>query len=292
MFDTRLLPSFIAVAQHQHFGKAAVAVHATQPGVSQHIAKLEAQLKFKLIERTKRSVALTPAGEAFYRQAKKLMGTIEHMHEEGLQIANGLMGQLAVGIASSVIYSDIPDRIARFKAGNGSIQLRFIVQAGNYLKELVDGGDLDVVISQLPMDNDAYHSVEVARQQMGVALPKANPLANRQYLTLEMLRGERFIVVPREYDARSHDTLLARMRALDATLQISAYETPSLNAIARVAVGEGIALLPLGYRSEHHDTVHMVKLRDPELGMAKLYATCRVENLRPVVERFLQAIQR
>lgn len=290
MFDTRLLPSFIAVAQYQHFGKAAAAVHATQPGVSQHIAKLEAQLTFKLVERTKRSVALTPAGEAFYQQAKKLMATMSHMREEGLQIAHGLLGQVGVGMASSVIYSDVPDRIARFKASNPKVHLRFIVQAGNFLKELIDSGDLDIVISQLPMSAPDYQSIEVARQQVGVALPKSNLLANRKYLTLAMLRDERFIVVPREYDPYSHDTLLSRMRSLGVTPQIAAYETPSLNAIARVAVGEGIALLPLGYRSEHHDSVHVVRLRDKELGSAKLYATTRLDRARPVVQRFTDAI--
>jgi DNA-binding transcriptional LysR family regulator len=57
--------SFLAVASHLHFGRAAVALNRTQPSVTQHVAKLEAALGVPLLVRTSRSVTLTDAGRRF-----------------------------------------------------------------------------------------------------------------------------------------------------------------------------------------------------------------------------------
>ena len=290
MFDTRLLTSFMAVAQHRHFGRAAEAIFATQPGVSQHIAKLEAQLGFQLLERTKRSVALTPAGAAFYKSAKYLVALAERMREEGQRIASGLLGEVMIGLASSAIYSDLPARMSAFKISNPGIQLRFTVQPGHFLKHQLDSGDVDIAISTLPMSSGEYHSKMVTHQEVGVAIHRSHPLSNRKRLTIDALRNENFIVVPREYDPEGHDKLVSRMHSIGATLKIVAYETPSLNVIARVSVNEGVALIPLGYRSESNDAIHVIPLRDPQLSTTPIYAAYRVDNTRPTVDHFMKSL--
>lgn len=292
MFDTRLLSSFMAVAQFKHFGKAAKAVHATQPGVSQHIAKLERQLGFKLIERTKRSVALTPAGEVFLGHSRHLLKMVDRMKEEGQLIASGLLGQISLGITSSVIYSDVPRRISIFRRANSNIEIRLDVHPGDYLRRLMDIGEIDIVITNIPMPSPEYQTVVVSRQMMGVALPKTHRLANRRSLTLDALREDSFIVVPRQYDPHGHDTLVARLLSLGTTLRVAAYDTPSMTTLGRVSIGDGVALLPLGYRSERHDAVRVVPLRDPELGTTLIYATARKDNVRPTTERLMNALSR
>ena len=91
LIDARLLASFVTVAELRHFGKAAGALHATQPGVSQHIAKLEIVLGVKLIERTRRGVELTPAGAVALRHAHVVLSHLRKMRADSVRVADGLI---------------------------------------------------------------------------------------------------------------------------------------------------------------------------------------------------------
>ncbi|MDB5947157.1 MAG: transcriptional regulator, LysR family, partial [Ramlibacter sp.] len=71
--DLRLWRQFVAVAEALHFGRAALALHMTQPPLTQAIAQLERLLGVRLFDRTKRSVQLTAAGAALLPAVRDLL---------------------------------------------------------------------------------------------------------------------------------------------------------------------------------------------------------------------------
>ena len=169
MFDVSLVYTFVAVAKARHFGRAADLLNATQPGVSQHIAKLERQVGVKLIDRTKRSVELTEAGVVFLDHARRLLPMLQRMEEDSRKIAAGLLGKVALGLSSSIIFSDIPQRISRFAGETPEIELQYRVQGGDELKAQLDWGELDAIVTTLPMISQDYRSLPISRQPMGRA---------------------------------------------------------------------------------------------------------------------------
>ncbi len=71
--DLRLVESFLALAEHRHFGRAAEALHTTQPSLTRQIGRLERQIGALLVERSVRGSVLTEAGEVFLPQARALL---------------------------------------------------------------------------------------------------------------------------------------------------------------------------------------------------------------------------
>ena len=75
--DFRTLRYFVAVAEELGFRRAAQRLHVSQPAVSQQVRKLEEDLGVQLLERTPRRVALTPAGEAFVVEARRILQQVD-----------------------------------------------------------------------------------------------------------------------------------------------------------------------------------------------------------------------
>jgi len=71
--NIRDLEYFLAVAEFQHFGKAAKHCHVSQPTLSGQLKKLEAELDVSLFERSNRRVMITKAGKQIIPYAKRTM---------------------------------------------------------------------------------------------------------------------------------------------------------------------------------------------------------------------------
>jgi len=92
--ELRQLRYFVAVAEELHFRRAAARLHMSQPPLSQQIAALESELGVRLLERTRRRVELTPAGEAFLRDARATLAELDVAVSTARAIAAGSAGVL------------------------------------------------------------------------------------------------------------------------------------------------------------------------------------------------------
>lgn len=292
MIDFRLLKSFVYVARFKHFGKAAEALNVTQPGVSQHITKIEELLGYKLIERTKRSVILTPAGESLLANGELILSIMNRMKEEGRRVSQGLLGRITLGMSSSVIYTDIPQKISKFKENTPGVEMRFRVQGGDQLRALLEVGEIDAAITTLPVHESKYKAVVVGHQNMAIAINCKHRLADKKSLTIAALRDEPFIVVPREQHPTNHDLLIAKFRAMGAELNITAYETAFPNVIARVSMGEGVGFVAAGYSRERYEAVNIVPLNDTDLSVTPIFAVARKDLVKPEIDRLFDFLRK
>lgn len=77
--ELKWLSAFVTLAEYLNFNKAAASMYITQPALSKYIAALEDELDVRLFDRSKRSVALTDAGQAFLPQAKQVLKMTDEM---------------------------------------------------------------------------------------------------------------------------------------------------------------------------------------------------------------------
>src|SRR5258708_8513298 len=109
--------SFVAIAGAGSFTRAAAGLGMEQPPLSQQLQALEREIGVRLFERLPRGVELTAAGATFLEDARAALAHVEASSERARRVANGVVGSLSVGLASSAAPHDIlPRAIAAFRA--------------------------------------------------------------------------------------------------------------------------------------------------------------------------------
>src|SRR5690348_6940384 len=96
--------AFMAVAEELHFGRAALRLHMSQPPLSQQVRQFEAWAGTPLLERTTRSVRLTPAGRVLHDHLRRAMADVEAALAEAGRVAAGAAGTLRLGFTPTAAY--------------------------------------------------------------------------------------------------------------------------------------------------------------------------------------------
>src|SRR5512134_1392999 len=114
---------FMAVAERLHFGRAAAALHISQPPLSRAIRALEQSLGVALLARTKRRVELTAEGARLLEEARRTLAQLERTVLELRGIASGEQGRLRIGFVSLAGYGVLPGLLKAYKAARPGVTL-------------------------------------------------------------------------------------------------------------------------------------------------------------------------
>lgn len=288
--ELRPLRYFVAVAEELHFGRAATRLHMTQPPLSQAILALEAQLGAPLFARSRRAVALTPAGAALLPEARRLLAQAGALPELVRRAAGGETGKLALAFVSSADYSVLPPFLRRYRAAFPQVQVALQeatsdVQIDELLHARVDAG---LLIAPLP---------DRARAELDTMLVLSEPLilaapsglaapAGTGPVWLKDLPPLPLIIFPRPIAPGLHDAILACLRAAGRTPPIAQEAIQMQTIVSLVSAGMGMALVPQSVSKLMRAGVEYRPLRDAtpqvETGLA-----WRRDNASPVLRGFL-----
>src|SRR4051794_34596160 len=149
--ELRRIRYFVAVAEELHFRRAAQRLHLAQPALSQQVWKLELELGVELLHRTKRSVALTPAGAIFLGEARLLLRHADEAARAAREAQSGKAGRLRLGRLADAVPPVLPRAIAAFASRYPGIEIApETVQASRAVED-VRSGRLDVAVVGLPV---------------------------------------------------------------------------------------------------------------------------------------------
>jgi DNA-binding transcriptional LysR family regulator len=243
MFTFDQLAGFIAVAEELHFGRAAERLQMTQPPLSRQIQKLEKIVGTDLFERTNRRVQLTPAGQAFLDEARRLMAVAERAPTAARRIASGRSGFLRIGFTAASALSVLGPLLEEIT--------RLVPDVDIELSELVTGkqisglltGELDLGLARPPFDDEIFDSRLLYRESMLLAVPAGHQLAEtRRDLTHEDFKHEP-LIMHSPTQARYFYDLVVRMfpiRHANVVHVVSQIVT----MVSLVAAKRGVALVP------------------------------------------------
>lgn len=297
MIKIRDLQYLDAVARHQHFGRAAEACFVSQPTLSGQIMKLEDQLGLTLIERHRKKVMLTAAGEALITRARSVLRAAEDFEETAKALSDPLAGDLHMGLIPTVAPYLLPHIMADLSATLPNIDFYLHENQTQVLMQQLDTGKLDVLILSWLDDMEGVERYHLFNEALVLATPERHPLAGKADLSLGNLDNELVLTL--------EDGHCLRDETLDYCFSAGAREDNRFQATSletlryMVGSGLGITLMPeLSIRESDNSSVIYTHFASPppsrEICLLVRPNYSRMECVRAVVatiRRSMGAIQ-
>ncbi|WP_026411678.1 LysR family transcriptional regulator [Actinomadura oligospora] len=183
--DLRLVRCFTVLAEHRHFGRAAAALHLTQPSLSRQIRRLERDLGARLVDRTPKGSHLTRAGETFLPLARSLLRSSAQAAARTRAAAQP--DRIVIGYMSGVAITPAVRELRRLHP-DADAQTTHVYLA-EALEALLDHR-VDALVSRLPFQDGRLHVTTLYDEPRVVVVPLEHRLAGKSSVTLDDIADE------------------------------------------------------------------------------------------------------
>jgi len=190
---TRDLEILTVLAREQHMGRAAETLGLRQPQLSIRLAQIERVLGLKLFERRPRVIP-TPEGELIVEAARAAFSDFAAATERAKRMAGGHVGSIVIGLAASVILSDVPLSVQRFRAAYPRVDLALRDMHSSLQGDALRRGLIDVAVTREPVSGGTLAAEILGRQRFVALLPAGHRLARRGWIALAELADEPFVL--------------------------------------------------------------------------------------------------
>ncbi|OIJ93981.1 LysR substrate-binding domain-containing protein [Streptomyces monashensis] len=246
--ELRHLQHFVAVAEDQHFTRAAERLMVSQSGLSASIRALERELRAPLFVRTTRRVTLTEAGRALLAEAERILAQVRSAHEAVAAVQGVLRGTLALGTEQCIAGVHVARLLAGFRGRHPDVEIRLRQAGSGALAEEVAAGRLDLAFAyRTQADSDQLRSVALTGEPMTVLCHPGHRLASTgAALTPEDLAGEVFVDFHPDWGPRRTTDAAFAAAGVRRTVALEVNDVHSL--LDLVDENLGIAVVPRHFR--------------------------------------------
>lgn len=246
LIDLRAWRQFVAVAEELHFGRAATRLHMTQPPVTQAIAQLEKTLGVRLFDRTRRRVALTPAGEALLPDVREVLARAQALPVRARAAAAGEVGRVRLAFVSTIGFEKLPAWVREFRRVCPEVALELVEATGDVQLEAFARSEIDagLMLHSPGRAPPGLQQLVVAQEPLVLALPSQHPLACIATLTLADVLAEPLVIFPRRILPSVHDAILGLYQSAARTPAIAQEAIQMQTIVNLVSGGLGLAWVP------------------------------------------------
>ena len=243
--ELRSWRQFLTLAQTLHFGRAATLLHMTQPPLTQAIQQLERRVGATLFERSRRSVALTPAGAALVEPVRQLLQQAAALPQRARDALAGEAGRVRLGFVSTVGFGALPTWLRAFREAQPGIAIELAEATGDVQLKALANGEIDAGFMLHAPDRPPGGPLHLERLSVGIeplvfALPEGTP---RRMRPADLL-AQPLVIFPRIATPSLYDAVLAFYHHHGATPTIAQEATQMQTIVNLVSAGLGIALVP------------------------------------------------
>ena len=300
LIELRVWRQFLVLAETLHFGRAALKLHITQPPLTLAVQQLEARLGVMLFERTRRQVALTPAGQALIEPVRQLLQQAASLGGIAQAAGQGAVGRLRLGFVSTVGFGPLPGWVRGFREAEPGVEVVLKEATTDVQLRAFEQGEADAgfVLHAPNMAPDGgaqpLSRLSVGIEPMVLAVPETSPLNSARRLTLAQILAEPLIIFPRGIAPSLYDAVLAFYHRHNASLVIAQEAIQMQTIVNLVSAGLGLAWVPESVTQLQRPGVVYRRLPVALVSAAPRAETSLVwrANAGPVVARFVDYVAR
>ncbi|RVU38938.1 LysR family transcriptional regulator [Hwanghaeella grinnelliae] len=295
--NLRQIRHFIAVAEELHFGRAADRLNITQPPLSMSIRGLEETLGVPLFRRTKRSVALTPAGAIWLDHARRVLADAEALPAIAQRAARGELGRLRLAFVSTASYSVLPDLVRRFRDAFPDVRVDLREATSDIQLDSLAKGEIDAGI--IIPSGEGFRSAGLSHRPLQreplVAVVPADftfPGAETgQPVPFDRIAAEPLILFPRQVAPAYYDIVAEYYARNGKPLHIHQEAIQMQTIIGLVAAGLGVSLVPTSMTAMNRTGARYVPIEEkpPHIETCMVW---RAEKDQPALRSFLTLLDR
>jgi len=271
------LKCFIAVSKEMNFRKAAKNLNMSQPPVTRHIANLEHNLKTKLYDRNSRSVKLTKDGTLFLTHATEIISRIEDASEIILKNKDAMVGSISLGFVPSMANDILPLIAVYLKEKLPKIKLNLREYMSFEQVAALNAGKLDIGLTRLPKDLEAFNYSRVISEPYFLALNKEHELTKKKVITLKDLHNIDFIMYDAIIGRYSFELLSSLFLNAGVKPNFVQYVSQPLVFLGLVKASLGVALLASSAMKNAPDGVVFREINLPSWVRADVYLATKKE---------------
>lgn len=232
---------FVTAARHLSMTGASKELMVSQSAVSTAIAHLESEFGVQLLVRHHaKGLSLTPSGERFLVEARKLLGHADDLSAAARELGASLRGTLELGCFVTIAPFYLPPLLSAFRARFPDVEVRMTEdEAAGLRQQLLDGGCELALMYDLG-GGEVLDSELLTRVAPYAIVPADHPLAERESVSLREIAHEPMVMLDLPY-SRDYFASLVQRAGVDPDVR---YRTGSYELVrSLVAAGEGWAIL-------------------------------------------------
>ncbi|MGW2228668.1 LysR family transcriptional regulator [Streptomyces formicae] len=237
--DLLQLRYFQAVARYEHISRAAEELRVAQPSLSRTIARLEADLGTPLFDRQGRRIRLNQYGTIFLRHVERALSELDDGRRALADARDTGLGRVSVASETLLTVSPL---LGSFRAAYPRADVRLYQSNAEEMDRQLRAGEVDFCVASQPLNGANLDSIELAREEVLLAVPYGHWLDGRESVTIREIADEPFVSTRRGHWQRALLDRLFEAEGLTPLLSCEGNEPAASQNM--ISAGLGIGLIP------------------------------------------------
>ena len=284
--EFRHLKYLLALGKELHFAKAAEKLFITQPALSKQIMQLEDELGTKLLNRTKRSVSLTPAGKYLMDEADYIINHLDRVVDATKRKGEGEEGEIRIGFVGSAMQRIIPELLEQMSKIHPNIHASLDELDNKDQLDAIARDKLDIGFVRLESVHKGFEQRVVLEDSFSLVVSNKHAVQPQNFKSLDQFKDEQFILFSNDYSQEYYDNIMSIFTDHGFEPKVS-HRSVQANSIFRLVERQlGVAIVPTALQGGLDLGVSFIPLNHlPQ--RTKLIAIWNADNRNEALSNFL-----